>query len=121
MKGTFLEGGIRIPFVVQWPAKLPKGKTYDFPVSSLDILPSSVESAGGKMPDSIKYDGVNIFPFLLGEAEGKPHETLYWRRAACAAIRFQNWKLIRFPDRPAYLFNLKDDIGENNNLADDTC
>lgn len=115
-KSNHLEGGIRVPFVISWPGKLPEGKVYENPVSTLDLLPTFYELAGGE-----KYkkpvDGVNLIPYLNGEEAGSPHETLYWKKESRAAIRHNDFKLIRFPDRPAELYNIKNDISELDNLA----
>jgi len=62
LKGMLSEGGIRVPFVVSWPAGLPKGKTYTRPVTSLDVAATSVALAGLK--PSKELDGVNIIPYL---------------------------------------------------------
>ena len=78
-KGTMFEGGIRVPFLVQWKAKLPAGKTYDRAVSSLDLLPTALAISGTSAPQNVVFDGVNIIPFLTGERSGDPHELLFWR------------------------------------------
>ena len=62
-KGTLLEGGIRVPFVIHWPARLPKG-TYRMPVSALDILPTVVGAASGEVPHDV--DGVDILALFDG-------------------------------------------------------
>ena len=113
-KGTCMEGGIRVPFMVQWPGKLPAGKVYNEPVISLDIFPTALAAAGGDKIDSI--DGVNLLPFLCDADTGEPHERLFWRMVYTAAIREGDWKLVRLPDRPPMLFNLRDDPEERNNL-----
>lgn len=78
-KSTILEGGIRVPFLAQWKGTIPSGKVYDKPVISLDILPTALAAAGIDVDPEWKLDGVNLLPFLTGEASGRPHETLYWR------------------------------------------
>ena len=78
-KGTMFEGGIRVPFLVQWKTKLPAGKTYDRAVSSLDLLPTALAISGTGAPRDVQFDGVNIVPFLAGERAGDPHEALFWR------------------------------------------
>ncbi|MBU2878957.1 sulfatase [Aliiglaciecola sp. 3_MG-2023] len=115
-KSNHLEGGIRVPFLMKWPGKLPQGKTYDKPISTLDLLPTFYEVAGGEQYKK-PVDGVNLMPFLMGMKESKPHETLYWKKESRAAIRHNDYKLIRFPDRPAELYDLKSDISELNNIA----
>ncbi|MEM6770676.1 MAG: sulfatase-like hydrolase/transferase, partial [Bacteroidota bacterium] len=115
MKSTYLEGGIRVPFLFSWPLRLNQGIVYDFPVSTLDLLPTFL-AASGAAADSLKvFDGVNLLPFLTGEKFGRPHQRLFWKRDVRAAVRDGDWKLIRFGDRPAELYYLPDDIGENNN------
>src|SRR5262249_58579461 len=80
-KGDTWEGGIRVPFFVQWKGHLPAGKVYDQPVIQLDVLPTVVAAASGEVSPDWKLDGVNLLPFLKGEtqAQARPHETLYWR------------------------------------------
>ncbi len=67
----------------------------------------------------IKIDGINLIPFLTNEKSGEPHETLYWKNATYQAIIHNDWKLIRskFPNEQEYLYNLKNDPYEQNNLC----
>jgi len=116
-KGILLEGGIRVPFVMRWPAALPKGQTYRNPVISLDFAPTFLKAAGGKIRPKDKFDGVDLLPYLAGKAKGRPHETMLWRFTISAAIREGDWKLIRLPDRLPLLFNLRQDLSEQRNLA----
>lgn len=117
VKGTQLEGGIRVPAIVVWPGKLPAGATYAKPLITLDLLPTFIQAGGGD-PEAIEgLDGVNMIPYLQGVSDGTPHQRLHWKMETRAAIRQGDWKLLRYPDRPAELFNLKDDPGEQNDLA----
>ena len=116
-KGTHYEGGIRVPFIVSWPALLPASQEYDYPVIAFDILATMLGSAGAKSIEVQPLDGVNLIPYLTGKNEERPHKTLFWREEATAAVRDGDWKLLRFPNKPAELYNLTDDIGESNNLA----
>jgi arylsulfatase A-like enzyme len=116
-KGDKFEGGIRVPFMVQWPARLPGGIDYDFPVTSMDIFPTIVAAAGGDVTGR-PLDGVDLVPFLTREAAGRPHETLFWRRGAIAAARSGDWKLIRVDGEPTWLFDLARDPYETTNLID---
>ncbi|MFB3827534.1 MAG: sulfatase [Bryobacteraceae bacterium] len=113
-KGQVLEGGIRVPYMVQWKGRIPAGKTYDQPVISLDILPTAVSAAGGR--PAANLDGVNLLPYLTGKASGRPHDRLYWRFGPQAAIRAGDWKLLR-TGGDWELYNLAQDIGEAKNLA----
>jgi len=117
VKSTNYEGGIRVPFMVSWPAVLPQGQTYDLPVISFDILATMLAVTGVSERKSTPLDGVNLLPYLTGKKEGRPHQTLCWRENITAAIRDGDWKLIRFPDKPAELYNLAEDISETNDLA----
>ena len=121
LKATTLEGGIRVPFCAQWKGKIPAGKTYDFPIIQLDILPTAVAAAGGTVDPSWKLDGVNLIPYLTGEKTTAPHEALFWRFGEQWAVRKGDFKLvvnrIDGVKLPAALYNLKDDIGEAKNLA----
>ena len=116
VKGTLIEGGIRVPFLVYWKDNLIPGQVYEHPVSSLDVAATSLALAG--LPEDNILDGVNLIPYLNGEMEGPPHESLCWRWIAQSAIRKGHWKLLRGGDRE-YLFNLDEDIEEQTNLLDD--
>ncbi|WP_298537466.1 sulfatase-like hydrolase/transferase [uncultured Algibacter sp.] len=116
-KANHLEGGIRIPFLMSWQGKLDKNTTFNKPISTLDLLPTFLSVADGKQENIKDLDGVNLIPFITNTNKGLPHETLYWKKESRAAIRHFNYKLIRFPDRPAELYNLEEDISEANDLA----
>ena len=126
-KGSYWEGGVRVPFIVSWPGRLPKGKRFDHPVSALDLLPTCVAAAGGTPPSDWNLDGVDLLPFLSGQRRGEPHEILFWRFWRVAAVRQGPWKLLRVAQDPLQerrdlilplvLINLDDDPGETRNLA----
>jgi arylsulfatase B len=126
MKGSFLEGGIRVPFIFYWPKSLPSGKVFKHPFTSLDLLPTFVAAAGKTLPPritkkgrkrTINYDGQNLLPFLRGEITKAPHEALFWRMTMRgAAIRRGNWKLLVNVHTPPALYNLAEDISEQRNL-----
>lgn len=116
-KGILLEGGIRVPFIVNWKNNLPEGLVYTPMVSSLDLLPTFFENAGGTIQEKDELDGVNLIPYFKGENSNNPHLNHYWRFTISASIREGDWKLIRLPDRLPLLFNLKEDISEQHNLA----
>ena len=123
-KSTLWEGGIREPFVMQWKGVLPAGRVVNEPVISLDLLPTALAAAGIPAPDTSKFDGVNLLPFLTGKTQAAPHKVLYWRYGQQMAIRVGDWKLTRAQDvtlQPPVLkgglFNLADDIGEQHDLT----
>jgi arylsulfatase A-like enzyme len=120
-KGQTLEGGIRVPFFVSWPGKLPAGKVYDEPVISLDVLPTACAVAGARADADL--DGVNLLPYLTGEKTGAPHEALYWRFGPQKAVRKGHWKLVDWRDFVTQqssgwqLYDLAKDVGEKDDLA----
>ncbi len=116
-KGTVYEGGIRVPFIIQWKGQLPGGKTFDHPAISLDILPTALAAAGAPVPAEAKLDGVDLLPFLKGEKAGAPHEVLFWRFGAQAAARKGNWKFVQTRAGTSELYDLAADLGESKNLA----
>lgn len=120
-KATTWEGGVRVPFCMQWKGKLPAGKTYENPIIQLDLLPTMLAAAGAEAKPEWKLDGVNLLPYLTGENAAKPHETLYWRFGEQWAIRHGDWKLVvgRGGGKEASLFNLASDQSESKNVASD--
>jgi len=121
-KGAVYEGGIRMPFLAQWKGRLPGGRVYERPVSTLDVFATASAAAGVSLPNDRRVDGVDLLPYLDGRADGAPHETLYWRMGAVAALRHADWKLVlaephEAAKRRLELFDLAHDIGEANNLA----
>lgn len=118
-KLSHYEGGVRVPMMVRWPAKLKPGQVNREVVSSLDIFPTVLAAAGGTLPNDRIYDGVDLTPFLTGEKAGPPHDLLAWRRRPMASIRVGDWKLWKSLDgKFTLLFNLKDDLNETTNLAE---
>ncbi len=114
-KGDFFEGGVRVPFAVQWKGKIPAGTTYDFPVISLDIFATAAQLAAVSPKNDL--DGVNLIPYLTGEIDSPPHEALFWRNfdAKRFAVRTLEDKLITLSDKK-FQFNILQDLSEKTNL-----
>ena len=93
-KRNLYEGGIRVPYVLQWPGRLDGGLRFDHPVSSLDIVPTALRAAGADTSGLPAFDGVDLLPFLEGTTAGAPHEHLVWRSGPNAAVRSGPWKLV---------------------------
>jgi arylsulfatase A-like enzyme len=134
-KRTLYEGGVRLPFMVRWPARLPSGKTYSQPVSTLDLMPTLLAAAGppataaaspsapaAGAPPARALDGVDLLPFLTGERKGAPHDALFWRTSGNAAVRKGDWKLLIAREETTgkeivRLYDLSRDPGETSDLA----
>ncbi|MFN8571822.1 MAG: sulfatase-like hydrolase/transferase [Gemmatimonadaceae bacterium] len=117
-KAMLFEGGIRVPFAMRWPARLPAGATYRSPVIALDIAPTAVAAAGGAADAKVPFDGVDLTPFLTGQkGTAEPHARLFWRMGTRYAVREGNWKLVS--DRlfgRSRLFDLTKDPGEHTSV-----
>ncbi|MEW4563080.1 sulfatase-like hydrolase/transferase [Bremerella sp. JC770] len=118
-KGTAWEGGIRVPFVMQWPAKLPQGKVVDEPVIALDIFPTVMNAAGVSQSPGLPLDGTDLVPFLTGATQTPPHQTLFWKSGANWAVRDGNWKLVvaNGGSGKPELYDLQQDAEEQTNIA----
>lgn len=117
-KGSVYEGGFRVPFVLQYKAKLNKG-VYSKPVSALDIFATMAVESNTSANMEKALDGVNILPFVLGENKGIPHETIYLRKfdQKRYAVRHGNYKLVTLNDGATrQLYNLQDDVSEQNDI-----
>lgn len=138
-KGSMYEGGIRVPMMVKWPGKIEQGSVCKTPVHIIDIYPTLLEIAGGKMEQDWILDGISLMP-LLSQKNDLSRESLFWYMplydaawgaTPCAVIRKGNYKLIEFfgdycdrednwkyiPEGRTELFNLAEDIGETTDLS----
>lgn len=142
-KGTIYEGGIRVPFIVQWKGKIKPGQESSIPVHIIDIYPTILDIAGISKPKGQILDGVSILPVLLGKEKKEkcivsralyfyqPLYDLLWGATPSAAILQGRYKLIWFfgdyidreqngkyiPEERVELYDLKNDIGEKRNLV----
>jgi arylsulfatase A-like enzyme len=130
-KGSLYEGGTRDPFIARWPGKVKAGTTSDVPTIHVDVFPTLAEIGGAKLPDTQPLDGESLvkviqdasailkrdaiyqhFPGYLGAGAGS------FRTTPVSLIEMGDWKLMEFfEDGRLELYNLRDDIGEKNNLA----
>lgn len=141
-KGSFYEGGIRVPACVTWPKVVKPGTVCDVPITGVDVMPTFAELVGAKLPADQPVDGVSWVPLLSGmhslgdraifwhyplylnganyNQVVPVHSTdqLYWRATPCSVIRKGDWKLIQFFESDAVeLYNLNQDIAESVDLA----
>ncbi len=117
-KLTLWEGGIRIPFAMQWQGKIAPGGVYDQPVTSLDATATAAAAAGAELggPDR-PIDGVDLLPHLTGRTSSAPHKTLYWRFGLQHAVRQGDYKWLQTTAGPPQLYDLATDAGERHDLA----
>ena len=117
IKGDFFEGGIRVPFVMQWPKIIPKGIVYDKPIIALDVFATSIAVANVENHTINEIDGVNLIPYIIGENNNYPHKYLYWqnRDKEIDVIRDDRYKYLRIKNKE-FIFDLSNDISEENNL-----
>jgi arylsulfatase A-like enzyme len=123
-KRDLYEGGIRIPFIAYWPGVIEAGRESSHPSAFWDFLPTATEIAGVPAPEGIQ--GLSFLPTLKGKGKQAVHDYLYWElneRGGRRAIRMGDWKAVEYRVNrgerrgPVELYNLKDDIGESNDLA----
>jgi arylsulfatase A-like enzyme len=115
-KLTPFEGGPRVPFLMEWPGRLPAGRTFEGVSSALDLLPTTAALAGASLPAGRAYDGVDLMPYLLGQKAGDPHAALFWRNGPNGAVRAGQWKLVKGGDS-YWLYDVAADKGEHTNVA----
>lgn len=115
-KGSTLEGGMRMPTVVRYPAGIAAGQVNDELMTAMDLLPTFAGLAGAEVPDDRVIDGKDIWPTLQGQAQS-PHAAFFYHKVeVLEAARCGPWKLHLKNGRPEALYNLDDDIGERNNV-----
>jgi len=120
IKRDLYEGGIRVPFIVRWPAAIKAGQTNDRLGAFWDLLPTVAQLAGAKYPTNL--DGISLLPAFLGQPQTNRHEFLYFEfheRGFQQAVRMGDWKAVRPQSgQRLELYNLKSDPGEKQNIAD---
>jgi len=137
-KGTYYEGGIRVPFFVRWPGVVNAGTRSSEPVIGVDLLPTLCEMVGAAAPIGQKTDGQSLVPLLSGDRVSLQPRALFWhfpaylqayqvideqrdplfRSRPCSVIREGHWKMHHyFEDNAIELYDLSTDIGEEYNLA----
>jgi arylsulfatase A-like enzyme len=117
--GSVYEGGIRVPMIAYWPARIKPGQVSDFPCAAWDIMPTAAEIAFMKPPE--KTDGISILPILTGRGEAKAHKSFNWEShgdSPAQALRMDDWKIVRVGTNAPSLYNLKTDLSEKNDVAE---
>jgi arylsulfatase A-like enzyme len=121
-KGSLWEGGIRMPFLMQWPGRLPAGNVVKDPIISTDIATMTralAEAGSEKKPG----DGIDLLPYLTSETIALPERSFYWSMGKRATPRRGGWKIERNPGRDASpewaLHDLTRDIAEERDVSGD--
>jgi arylsulfatase A-like enzyme len=129
-KGSLYEGGVRVPFIVRWPGKIPAGAALGTPTAHVDLFPTLLELSGAAKPRQ-PLDGESLVPLLLGKSPTLKRDAIFqhfpgylgsgpglWRTTPVSLIHAGDWKLMEYlEDGHLELYNLKDDLGETKNLA----
>lgn len=122
LKGTLYEGGIRVPMIVAWPARMKKNKISDHICASWDIFPTICDITGADTPDGL--DGISMLPSITGKGRQKTHKYLYWEfpeGRGQQAVRIGNWKGLRNNTHDGNmdinLFDLSVDITEDHDVS----
>ena len=106
-KGSFLEGGIRVPAVISYPAKLPKGVQRDQAITAMDWMPTILDLCDVPLPD-VKFDGKNILPVIKSASAKSSYGVMHWKWRNGWAVRQGDWKLIGEGNKGKSLGNLSD-------------
>ncbi len=123
-KFSLFEGGIRVPALMAWPARIPAGQVLDGMAAAMDIFPTCLRAAGGD-PAAYELDGLDLWP-MLTERAPSPHTELFWEMQGQTAVRRGPWKLVLNgqlvegtpPEDAVHLANVETDMGEGYNLKD---
>ena len=119
-KGRLYDGGIRVPFCIQWKNRIAANQKFDFPVSTLDIMPTVINAADSEVKNSWKLDGIDLAPYLTQMKNKPDNRYLYWRNLYAWAIRDNGWKLVMPNNRRGKfkpeLYNISKDIAEVHNV-----
>jgi len=114
-KGMLSDGGIHVPFVMQWSKKIPAGLVIDKPVSSLDAAYTAIKSAGASADTLNQLDGVDLLPAIQNNSDYLNNRALFWRFWRQSAVRLGKWKYIK-AGQMEYLFNIQSANHEHENL-----
>ncbi|HIG69414.1 MAG TPA: sulfatase [Myxococcales bacterium] len=117
-KISLFEGGIHVPYMMKWPAKIPKGIKSTDPVHHFDMYATAAAAGGASLPTDRKMDGVDLVSFARGEADGVPHDALFWSSGSSKSALVNGWKLnISNPPGRSWLFDFNADPTEQVDLS----
>jgi arylsulfatase A-like enzyme len=116
-KGQLFEGGHREPLILWWPDKIDSAQILNGLTSVMDLYPTILTASGISVPDTLDLDGVDLHPYISGNLETPPHDTLYWMTHNQVAMRAGKWKLIIGND--TLLFDIQTDLAERIDVSED--
>ncbi|MBU7579088.1 MAG: sulfatase-like hydrolase/transferase [Porphyrobacter sp.] len=118
-KGSFFEGGIRVPLLAHWPAQVSAGSKVALPVGQGDLMPTFAAAGGAPRPAGVVIDGRNLLPALTAKGpQPRADAPLFWNSGYYKAVRAGDWKLqVNGKQGKAWLYNLAADPTEQRNLA----
>ncbi|CAI8313747.1 MAG: Arylsulfatase [Opitutia bacterium UBA7350] len=116
-KGTYWEGGIRVPFIINWPTLGNRSDVIDTPVTTLDLYPTFCIMAGIDPSSYAELDGMSLIPLIQGKKSQLNSRSILWFSGSSGALRRGNWKLVFNPKEEPQLFNLSNDPYETENLS----
>lgn len=108
-KGTFYEGGVRVPYILSWPQKIATAITSNYPVTTLDIIPTLSSLAGASLDQQQAVDGIDLSPLISKVPDFMEPRTLLWFAGTSGAVRNGDWKLVYSRQGESELFNLRTD------------
>lgn len=128
-KGMLTEGGIHVPYLVQWPQRIPGGIVVDEPVSSMDAVYTALTAAGASQQGLENLDGADLLPAVDGDLTSLSTRPLFWRFEVESAVRRGNWKYLKMapigveststdPSRE-FLFDMSKPESTENNLINE--
>ena len=120
-KLNYYQGGVVVPLLMRWPKGLPQGAVYHHPVSLADVYPTVAAAVGAQAQEAQPVvDGINLLPFIRGKKEGAPRQTIVWRSGRYKAVLHGDYRLqIDENQGKVVLYDIRNDVGERVNLAND--
>lgn len=119
-KRDLYEGGIRTPMIAWWRGTIEAGSSSDLLSAFWDFLPTACDIANVK--PSVESDGISMLPTLLGKRQKREHEYLYWelnqKVGPIQALRYGDYKAVKYLEKPLEIYNLKEDRAEKHNIAE---
>ncbi len=123
IKASVDEGGVRVPLFIRWPGKIPADTRVPTISAHIDILPTIAEWCEIGLPQDLELDGRSLVPLINGDADNWPDRSIYSYKpnknlTRAGAVRDSNYRLVVDQDDNLYLYNMKEDPGQKNNIAE---